>query len=286
MVNIRGLTDSGQRKSQTGQAPVLAAIIFLLLVPTTIIVAENATQGPAQSLGNITVTTFPTLDNITLSEPGTGLDIHKGYSFSMSCIPFVGNDTGVNMTFQYNHSGQAGFVAIPTSGECNISSPNPDTDVENNVSYNHTVTMGMNDTCYVRCQISNGTDTLNSEERRIDVSYPPPAVESVPGDQAQESPEPEPPSPVLELRLDVPERADRSETFTISAEITNTGDADANGAEITWALPEDLSILDGSSNHLCDVPAGETCTSEIEASASPFSELGRHEIKAVVSYHD
>jgi hypothetical protein len=38
-----GVRYGGARKSSSGQVPVLAALLFLLLVPTTIILAENAT---------------------------------------------------------------------------------------------------------------------------------------------------------------------------------------------------------------------------------------------------
>lgn len=47
VADIANLFHLGQRKSQAGQAQILAAALFLLLIPTTIIVAQNAT-------GNIT----------------------------------------------------------------------------------------------------------------------------------------------------------------------------------------------------------------------------------------
>ena len=65
----------GNRKSSSGQAPILAGIIFLLLVPTTIIIAENASINLTGSLltnispGNLTPdkTTLNLTVNTTLN---------------------------------------------------------------------------------------------------------------------------------------------------------------------------------------------------------------------------
>jgi len=92
VADIANLFHLKQRKSQMGQAQILAAALFLLLIPTTMIVAQNATDNitggmtaniTSTSPENITEnTTLPAKENNTPvffneSETGEGAPINE-----------------------------------------------------------------------------------------------------------------------------------------------------------------------------------------------------------------
>lgn len=90
----------GTRKSSSGQAPVLAALLFLLLVPTTVILAQNATLNitgdmlanislPEVNATNITLPVNTTPPNTTLPVNTTLPDNDTNTSFSENItLPF------------------------------------------------------------------------------------------------------------------------------------------------------------------------------------------------------
>jgi hypothetical protein len=218
----------------------LAGIIFLLLVPTTIILAENASINLTGSLitnisrGNLTLVnttanlTFNTTPNITASPEENKTDTKE-------------NATRLNITIPVAR------LTLPEENATNQTLPE------------------INDT----------------------VNVIPPINQTRPDNESiQEPPEEEPGlGPVLEIRLDIPERANRNEPFQISAEIRNTGDQEATDVEVEWVLPG-LSVIEGSGNQYCQIPSGAACTSQLLVAAPLSSILGENEIKVLVRYAD
>lgn len=241
MVNISELIHSSQRKSQTGQAQILAAILFLLLIPTTIIVAQNATENITGHLAA----------NVSVEDATSGApQINETNHTELGTPPLNYSDT----IMKENETG-----------------PLPPNDT--NVTPPENITVPLNDT------------NITLPDLNITINATPPENETnvtIPENQTQEPPEP---APILSITLNVPESANRNEPFILSADISNSGDADALGVEVEWILPDGFSILSGSGSHTCNAPAGGACTSEIEAVAPLSSMLGEQEIKVLVRYN-
>lgn len=249
----------GVKKSSSGQAPLIAGIIFLLLIPTTIIIAENATNNLTGDLA-----ANPSLDN-TSQNDAQNIQIEPNLTENNETSDFE-NTTGP--------SGEPTIIAENISihlNDTNQTSPVNETNVtypDENVSVS--ITSQANETIQDPSNITNATAEQNQAEEP----------------EQQEEPEKEPLGPVIEVKLDVPERADRNEPFLISAEITNAGDQDARDVELEWILPKSLSIVEGSGSQHCDVPAQAACKSELKVVASLSSELGEQEVKVLVRYLD
>ena len=224
----------GNRKSSSGQAPVLAAILFLLLVPTTIILAENATMNITGSM----------LANLTFNatQPNISLPVNNSTPTNDTNTTIPENNTEpLNITIPLN-------IPLPsneTSPEANTTGP------------------------------MNETNVTEPEEK----TSPPeePEEETLP-----ETPE----GPVLEVSLDIPERADRNQEFQVSATVSNTGGQDASDVELEWVLPEGFLITQGSGTKTCNIPSSAACSSTLTVAASLSSMLGEQDIKILVRYHD
>jgi hypothetical protein len=252
-----GRRSGGVKKSSSGQAPLLAGILFLLLIPTTIIIAENATSNLT---GNMAA-------NFSLENATSGaLPINETNQTgnTESGAPLL-NDTSLTLP-QVNETEN---TTIPGNAT-NITPPGKITIPEENTTIN--ITPAFNETNMTLPGNTTNTTTPENETAQE------------PANETQEPKEPELQGPVLEVNLNVPNRANRNEPFTVSAEINNTGDTDALGVEVEWVLPEDFSILSGSGSHYCDVPSEDAYLSELEVAAPLSSMLGEQEIKVLVRY--
>lgn len=278
-----GVRFGGVRKSSSGQAPILAAVLFLLLVPTTIIIAENAT-------GN---TTGDIVANITAAIPyenNTLNTSHENNVTGFNTILLSGNMIFPDSKSDPASQGSATSHANTTNATVPMNQTNMTAHLNNTnttppgesaaMGANETVlpceenttantTTPANDTCRFP---ENGTAGQNHTQG--------PDVQE-PGNETREPPT----GPALEVSLNLPERTDRNQPFLVSVEILNTGDRDANAVWVEWALPGSISILEGSGSHHCDIPAGAACTSRLTVAASLSSELGEQEIKVLVRYH-
>jgi hypothetical protein len=237
----------GMKRSSSGQAPLVAGILFLLLVPTTIIIAENATS-------NITGNTFA---NLSLNETNTTENNETPDSENTTEPSSKPITISENISIPLNDTNQTYPV-----NETNVTYPNE------NITAN--VTSQANETIQKPTNVTNVTTEQNQTQEP----------------EQQEEPYKEPLGPVIDVKLNVPERADRNEPFQISAEITNTGDMEARDVEVEWILPKSLSIIEGGDSQHCDVPAQAACQSELKVVASLSSELGEQEVKVLVSYFD
>jgi hypothetical protein len=220
----------GGNKSSSGQAPVLAAVLFLLLVPTTIILAENATDN---ATGLMTANISP-LNATLVGQP---------------------NATPSNTT-----------TTNTTENDTNTTTPPVNLSVllppyaTNETDHNATTTDDSNTTA---------TDNENATIEENTALPPEPVL---------------PLGPILEVELDVPDRVNRNEEFTLNATVTNTGDVAASDVEIEWVLPEDLHVIWGSGNQTCDIPSAAACQIRLRVTASISSILGERDIRVIARY--
>jgi hypothetical protein len=236
----------GVRKSSSGQAPVLAAVLFLLLVPTTIIIAENATVNITGSMTGNSSFQNTSAENATNSTSSPWVEM----------LPIINETSPLNEALLLNETNE-------TSAEnatLNIT----------NTSSEENVTLPVND-----------TNTTIHEN----ITLPEENLTAPVNDTNQTLPD-VPEGPALGVALDVPDRVDRNEPFLVSAEVSNTGDLEATDVEIEWVLPDGFSIVEGDAIHHCDIPAGASCFSKLTVAASLSSDLGEREIKVMVRYHD
>jgi hypothetical protein len=272
------MRSGGVRKSSSGQVPLVAALLFLFLVPTTVILAENAT-------GNITALLTDSLTaNITNSSVNlTGLNAtlaNVSATASLFTVNLSGNVTIPPADIPLNQT--------PEDGNGSSSLPVIDATVPENATIqplNQTIANETENT--TAGQESNETGTVGSsaqsQENDTNVTDSQDATISPIPDQTNGTGN-KPHDADPELTLDIPDRADRNQPFDVSAILTNSGDMETKNAEIEWILPEDISIIEGSSIITCDIAPGEYCRSDLKVAASLTSMLGGSEIKAIARY--
>lgn len=257
MAYVSNISSLGQRKSQAGQAQILAAALFLLLVPATVIVAQNATEN---------ITGY-VIANTTGDQESLNLSADPGNATAKTREPSTENNVRPpeNNTKTVTQGENAAPNTTTSADETNATTPEG--------SANTNTTLPSNET--------NRSPSMDNETTAAPAQDNATYAAKTPNETFAAPPEA---APDLGVNLIVPERADRSEPFPLTAEIANTGNADAFRVEVEWILPDGISIIEGSRSHSCDVPVGGTCTSELEVAASLSSELGKHEIKVLVSH--
>jgi uncharacterized repeat protein (TIGR01451 family) len=90
---------------------------------------------------------------------------------------------------------------------------------------------------------------------------------------------------ILNVSVESPSKITRGEVVAVRATITNTGSAEAKNVLLTWKLPEGFEIISGDQTQSCGIlEPNASCTSVITVQSSLSAELGKNEIKVVVSY--
>ncbi len=116
--------------------------------------------------------TQPTINSATLNAPASDPNILTGGTFAMTGTAITSNATsGINMSFEYNFTGQASFVSIPASGGgLDINIANPQVNILNNTAYSGTVTAGAEGAYFVRVRVYNSTTNMTSSVQKVTVS--------------------------------------------------------------------------------------------------------------------
>lgn len=90
---------------------------------------------------------------------------------------------------------------------------------------------------------------------------------------------------VLNIRIESPEKITRGEIVTIKSTVVNSGSTEAKSVILTWQLPKMFEIVSGSQEKNCgNLEPNGSCTSEISVLTSYSTELGKNDVKVVVSY--
>lgn len=262
MVSISGLFNPNQGKSQAGQAQILAAALFLLLVPATVIVAQNATNNSSLNV------TGDLLANLTPAN--TTLFANATYENATPAGPSTVNKTGSASRFVINAS-----LSSATSLTENYAAYNS--------SLNATGDQLANATSNGKLGNSTPEPPANSTENSTEPSCTSNLTNTTYPAMADEESSTKPPE--LSLSISLPERADRGNSFTAIVTVANRGDAPAE-AVLDWSIPDGLIILAGSLRERIILEGGASLERNIELEAPLSFRTGAHEIRAMVRYHD
>jgi len=269
------LNNITKRRSETGQIQILAALLFLLLIPTTVIIAQNATnitnytipiEGMLVNISdnhtlnetldenqNLTNTTLPQ-ENIT-SNASVGLD---------NTSTLIGNQT-INLTLPLNETNTT------------LEPPEPP---EINLTYNQT-------------QPTENTTEPPENETPINITLPEELDTSLneTNETATEPtlpeliPEPFQTKPILEVTISSFDQFNRNELQQIHAIIQNLGNGTALDVQGTWILPTGFEP-NGLTFTCGDMPPGSACSDLIDVTPTLQTETGDNEIKVEVKYYE
>jgi hypothetical protein len=232
----------------------LTALAFLLLVPATVFIAENATTGDmTANTSDLNITINATMLNQSLNETNASLIMPVNVSNETSQEPLAANpsinDTS-NETLPAVNDTNATITDNATSQEpgANVTLPDSQTATDSNTTL-------------------PGNRTQDNQNTTDEVS---PLL-----------------GPDLDVSIDIPGQADRGESFRISCSVENKGDSAAGDVRIEWDLPSSIVVLEGDKDKTCGtLQAGSSCESSLVVGASRVSRPGRHEIMARVTYHE
>jgi len=256
---------------ELGQVQILAIFLFLLLIPTTMIIAQNATVNTSSEITEMIL-------NVTDEAEATeNITIEENETLPENITQEI-NQTESNVTEPQNET-----IEIPPSNQTNETEPIENVTLpELNQTANETI---INETI-INQTLINETEVnetgINETEINETLPEPPEVNETV--NETEE--EPEILTPVIEVGIISPDKATRGESFELSAYARNNGSASAN-VFVEWVLPEDFVILSGSGSVNCQEVAPQTsCWNNITATVSLSSNLGLNYIKVKVSYSE
>lgn len=259
-------------KASIGQSQVLLAILFLFLVPTSVILAQNATLNETLPLeGNLisdpalqeTIEMpFDVLDNIALPDNTTN-HTNQTQPPTDSLVPENTTNQSVNETFNGTN--------VPP-GNITINNTNttiPEINITENTSMNETNTtqnVTINDT---NTTLPDTNITVNDTNYTV----PEPNI-AIPIEY-----------PSLFLGIDAPERFVRGTTAAITAKAVNRGLASAYNTVLVLEIPEYFEIASGDLEFDCgDLGPSENCENTVRVDIPADAVLSKEEIKVTVSY--
>lgn len=282
-----------KNKPKLGQVQILAVVLFLLLIPTTFIVAQNATLEGME--GNLVLDETTTQENITtepIQQDQTGtqtnvsvtppanetqpIDIPENATLETNVTDNTTdqNETQYNETQELPPTNETGNET--TQNETQVTPPTFNETPETNVTINVTnQTETQNESEYI---IPNVTENITVNESADDVN--------VTINQTTNQTEIPPETPELQIEIISPEQITRGESFSLEARVYNTGQGIARDVILYWILPDGFVILSGSGSVDCQEVAPQTsCWNNITATAS-LSSIGNYDIKVRVSYSE
>jgi hypothetical protein len=146
----------------------------------------NVTTGSGNSNDNFSMiggvvgsnVTYPTpinvMNSVTLNSPQTDPSLNATKTFLMNCTPNTDDSIyGINMSFEYNYTGNPNFVPIPTSGSMLVANATSPANVRNNTMYSLLINASTGNDYYVRCRLYNSTTNITTNAQKVSVRYPP-----------------------------------------------------------------------------------------------------------------
>jgi hypothetical protein len=257
------------RKSSAGQVQILALFMFIFLVPASIIIAQNATQGMNSTgeliLGQMNAT------NEAFTDPGQAPETPNGTASAesnMSAITDEPNET----TFSENQT--LSPEGNQTTQEENITQENP---TEPQTVLNET---------QENLTIQNETVSNETIQNETEATIILPDSQTPPNVQVNTT-IPEVLQPILTARIISPEKTLRGEQFDVSAIVSNTGNSEARNVRLEWILPDGFEIVSGQDSADCGaIDPDSEYMSSLTISAPPSVGIGKNEIKVVVRYEE
>ncbi|QLJ52756.1 MAG: hypothetical protein Sv326_0581 [Candidatus Fermentimicrarchaeum limneticum] len=119
--------------------------------------------------------TYPTpvnrISGVALNAPQTDPMLETGQIFIVNCSPYTDDSIyGINMSFEFNYTGNPDFVEIPLSGALLTANASGEQNVRNNTPYSRLITARGGSEYYVRCRAYNSTESIYSPAQKVTVA--------------------------------------------------------------------------------------------------------------------
>ncbi|MBN2331148.1 MAG: hypothetical protein JXC85_05015 [Candidatus Aenigmarchaeota archaeon] len=293
------------RKIGKGQAQLIALMMILLLVPATVIVAQNMTDSnnnlagmaaalnktPDGSLGDVAGDAFdngksdtPGIDSGSEELDSTHDSIEEysrqNFTGSNATVPDISEDREPIINETSDETNVTAPPPLPPyfSNDTNLTPPNANVPVMNdtNLTIPNATTPDANET---NVTVPNETEQITNETR-ITIPNVTETDENITENITQEHAEPE-----IVVDILSPNMITRGEEIELFAVVGNVGEVGVQGIMIEWLLPDFLVLVRGDMDFICDEIAPKfTCTSAITVIADMDASLGLNELKVRVSY--
>lgn len=250
MACLKGRNISENRSKTIGQAQLLTLAVLLFLLPTAVIIAQNATNStlPLEGMA-ISIDT-----NVTPAQETTGTHSVEGAAFE-------GNTTPENNMIE----------TLENPAPENVTMPEEITIPENATQPEPVV----NETNQQTSPLSENETTprvnITPEQQEENETVAPPLVENLTT------------SPVFQSSITTPGRVIRGEGTTLTLELVNTG-GKAENVVVEWELPHFLETAYNTKQDLGVIEPGSTVHTSITVLSRKDSTLGAASVKARVTY--
>lgn len=248
---------------RSGQVQILAAIVFLFLIPTTVIIAQNATNHTPGA--NISLIPNLSLEGNIIRIPLNTTNSSEGLNESLP------EQTPENQTSEeFNETSDEG----PASFHPNSTPNDTNQTLNETIPLNTTNRAGnqtVNETLPDNETSTNGTVVTLPDKNSTEIFNETGALPDSPVG-----------SPKLIVSVQGPDKVVRGNNVTFSADITNTGKGTALQVSGFWKLP---GITERPEFECGDIAPGESCTQEIVLSTNLGTSIGIKKTSVEVTYY-
>lgn len=294
-----------------GQAPMILTMLFLLLVPTSII-AYNATTSSPDLEG------YAIIDGENLTEISTDVSVSVSDEAVSdqpgAAIPEAEVETAEGGITQEN-SEQDSIVQANESSQIPETAPDEEvievtddvavteqnqenastSEQSSEMNQTETDSDASNESQNVTMPgdiIGDDTDSEGDINISVNVTIPGEIVDNATNlteqnmSEVQDS-DPEIVSlpPVIDVVLEAPGKVIRGQDLILTSRITNNGYGPAQNLVLEWTLPEGFALSSGSTFRNCGtLEPGETCNSEIGIGTAMDLALGENQVRVSVRY--
>ena len=311
---LLSLTKAIWGRGEAGQVQILAVFLFLLLIPTTAIIAQNSTlinlsggitgdtvsmptdetndaNGILEEIPNETVS-IPTeivpetpidnqtnseQDNETYTDPETENDGYINVSQEPENTTCFENETSPTRGDNVTETGFLKNVSVP-----GINSSDSNQSTTNQTNFNETPNSGSN----TNANQSLFNETLLNETNQTNPDVP--VINITPNvtlnDTVQIN-ETGTASPMIDAGIISDDSVTRGNLVEFTAYVKNVGNSSAFDVEIEWVLPDGFTISTGNGSAHCDeIVPGSSCWNNIIVAVPGSSDLGLKDIGIKVRY--
>lgn len=254
----------GLSSGRLGQVQILAAIIFLFLIPTTVIIAQNATNSSFENLS---------LEGNLIAPVNTSDVLNQN--------PTIPEEPPANESSETNTS--SGFVDEEPLPNQALNETLNETNQTMNVSALNETNQVLNETQPETNQTANITRAVN--ETILNETQLNETNQTLPEDNMTEpwngTEIPFSVNPHLTVSISGHDKITRGEDAVFSAEIMNSGNGTAFHISGSWKLPD---TADQPTFGCDDLEPGDACTQELVLPITVGAQTGINEIGIEVRY--
>jgi predicted transcriptional regulator len=284
---IGRLNGNGNERSETGQVQILTALLFLFLIPTTAIIAQNATEmmnPDANLILNQHTISFEESDN--LSQTLEQENVTQAPEIQQPTETQESNGT-VEETQDPTDSealGQTNETIIEIIPAENVSGSNETLSETEGMLKNGTFSPATENETILPVEGIFENQTIAGENATSETNADTPAESGTTNETSADQPilvtE-----PILHAAISSPDRITRGESFTASTIVSNTGSGEARNVRLYWEIPEGFEIVSGQAEAKCGTIAPDSeCATSLDLSSSVSTGPGESEIRVLVNY--